>query len=476
MRVCEYCGGVVGADDIACPHCSASSFVEKCDECGELYTGSSCPACAQKAQEAREAEEAERKRSDAVLKANTGLGWKTALTVFLPFIGGYYLLNNNVRKGYRTFAAIWCCFIALDMAFVSSSGVGAKVIGALACLAPVAVYLLRNKDELSTAQGGKGKLAPAALGAVLLVSLVGAVASPSGQPAEPAETSRTAQGVTATAPVVVAPVPANTSASASSTTAAESSSASAESSSSSAQAGPTAKDATLVANTKYLEYSNKETDATKLVTCNIDSAKVTADGALDLSKVGVHAVAYTIALGGETATQQVEFTVRDTKAPKISFVKAKPGIDVGDTFDPLDNMEYVKDKVDGELPYVEGAPEAQGTKPGLEEFYHTGWYTIEGSVDSSTPGTYALVVTASDRHGNVTTREMPVTVRAAAGESASQPATEEHTYIANRNSMKFHVPGCRDVSRMSEANKLEITATRDEMIKMGYSPCGHCFP
>lgn len=49
-------------------------------------------------------------------------------------------------------------------------------------------------------------------------------------------------------------------------------------------------------------------------------------------------------------------------------------------------------------------------------------------------------------------------------------------YILNTNTKKFHYPSCRDVDRMSEANKQTYTGTRDEIIAQGYSPCGHCHP
>ena len=52
----------------------------------------------------------------------------------------------------------------------------------------------------------------------------------------------------------------------------------------------------------------------------------------------------------------------------------------------------------------------------------------------------------------------------------------ECDYIANKSSKKFHLPDCRHVTNMSEANKEYFTATREEMIANGYSPCGTCKP
>ena len=58
----------------------------------------------------------------------------------------------------------------------------------------------------------------------------------------------------------------------------------------------------------------------------------------------------------------------------------------------------------------------------------------------------------------------------------SNVINEENTYILNTNSKKFHKPSCKDIGRISESNRSEITTTRDALIKEGYTPCGHCDP
>lgn len=66
---------------------------------------------------------------------------------------------------------------------------------------------------------------------------------------------------------------------------------------------------------------------------------------------------------------------------------------------------------------------------------------------------------------------------AASVETQQEPAQKnEITYILNTNTHKFHYPSCRDVDKMKEKNKQEFTGTRDDVIGMGYSPCGHCNP
>lgn len=47
-------------------------------------------------------------------------------------------------------------------------------------------------------------------------------------------------------------------------------------------------------------------------------------------------------------------------------------------------------------------------------------------------------------------------------------------YILNTNTGKFHLSGCSGVKRMSEKNKKTYTGTFDEIINMGYDPCGIC--
>lgn len=54
--------------------------------------------------------------------------------------------------------------------------------------------------------------------------------------------------------------------------------------------------------------------------------------------------------------------------------------------------------------------------------------------------------------------------------------SDELTYILNTNTHRFHIPGCRSVSQMSERNKEEYHGTREELINKGYSPCGNCHP
>ena len=49
-------------------------------------------------------------------------------------------------------------------------------------------------------------------------------------------------------------------------------------------------------------------------------------------------------------------------------------------------------------------------------------------------------------------------------------------YVLNKKSKKFHDPECSSVPTIKETNKEEFKGTREELIEMGYSPCGNCKP
>lgn len=51
-----------------------------------------------------------------------------------------------------------------------------------------------------------------------------------------------------------------------------------------------------------------------------------------------------------------------------------------------------------------------------------------------------------------------------------------YNYIVNTNTLKFHVRGCRALSKMNSGNRAYSAATRSELVADGFSPCGICKP
>ncbi len=49
------------------------------------------------------------------------------------------------------------------------------------------------------------------------------------------------------------------------------------------------------------------------------------------------------------------------------------------------------------------------------------------------------------------------------------------TYIINKNSKKFHLPDCSSIKDIKPQNKKTTDKTKEELEKLGYSPCKACF-
>lgn len=61
-------------------------------------------------------------------------------------------------------------------------------------------------------------------------------------------------------------------------------------------------------------------------------------------------------------------------------------------------------------------------------------------------------------------------------EEETESEEEEITYILNTNTMKFHLTTCNSVNDIYPTNKEETSLSREEIIELGYDPCGNCNP
>lgn len=87
-------------------------------------------------------------------------------------------------------------------------------------------------------------------------------------------------------------------------------------------------------------------------------------------------------------------------------------------------------------------------QPGIEIDYATG-ESKEGAIENET----------------ISSEQQEVVL--AGGEDAQ-------TYILNTNSMKFHVPDCPSVVKISDTNRKEVVESREDLIAEGYEACGIC--
>lgn len=60
--------------------------------------------------------------------------------------------------------------------------------------------------------------------------------------------------------------------------------------------------------------------------------------------------------------------------------------------------------------------------------------------------------------------------------SASQGQATMQDYVLNTSSMRFHRPNCPSVQDTAAHNRETFHGTRDELIELGYEPCGSCNP
>ena len=235
---------------------------------------------------------------------------------------------------------------------------------------------------------------------------------------------------------------------------------------------------TLTQQTNYLEYSNETTDPLKLIECSDTTVQITCDPEeLQLNEVGEVVVTYHLVRGDQSSDVDLVFEVRDTKNPSIEFAQAEVTIEQGAAFDPAANISSVNDPVDGDLARVDAEPEAAAEEGQL---FEQGWYLVGSEVDPATPGTYDVTVEACDIHGNRREATYRVTVNEPpAPEPEPEPAApvpQTHHYVINTNTGVFHYADCRSVRQMADHNKREVDMTREEVIAMGYRPCGNCHP
>ena len=50
------------------------------------------------------------------------------------------------------------------------------------------------------------------------------------------------------------------------------------------------------------------------------------------------------------------------------------------------------------------------------------------------------------------------------------------TYVLNTSTRRFHYPDCGGVKTMSEKNRSVFKGTREQLIGLGFKPCGECKP
>lgn len=160
----------------------------------------------------------------------------------------------------------------------------------------------------------------------------------------------------------------------------------------------------------YVEYSLQSIDATELVSCDNPNVILTAQDPVNAAIVGTQTLNVSLTEGSFSKTESVTFVVKDTQPPVITLTKPDRSYPLGETIDLLACFT-VEDPVDGELAHADKQPQAHGTDIGNQQIYEDGWFTVDDSdVDLKKPGTYQVIVTAADKHGNEDKGSFTITI------------------------------------------------------------------
>ena len=101
---------------------------------------------------------------------------------------------------------------------------------------------------------------------------------------------------------------------------------------------------------------------------------------------------------------------------------------------------------------------------------------MQGHIICSSDGTTLSFSVGRNADADTFYIEPPATVPTESTSSDHEHHGTQTSYVLNTNTKKFHYPSCSSVSQMADKNRKDVTAGRDEVIAMGYSPCGRCNP
>lgn len=96
--------------------------------------------------------------------------------------------------------------------------------------------------------------------------------------------------------------------------------------------------------------------------------------------------------------------------------------------------------------------------------------------ESETSVSKATQVTTITTPISTTTSTVTTTVEETEPSQVVETVPVTNSYVLNTSTMKFHKSNCRDVEKIAPENYDTFSGSRDEVINMGYDPCGHCKP
>ena len=170
-------------------------------------------------------------------------------------------------------------------------------------------------------------------------------------------------------------------------------------------------------NDNVIEYGSDQSEIEWKTRSTTNGNKITV-AEFDTKKVGQVDIVFTVCLD-ETCqefTEQIE--IKDTQAPEIIFKSESLEIIEGDEFDPVSNIDSVKDPIDED---IKQSDDKEITKDG---------YIIENGVNADQTGEYTVKIIAFDVNGNRTEQSYKVIVK----EKPKEPETSVNIPTNNNQS------------------------------------------
>lgn len=151
-----------------------------------------------------------------------------------------------------------------------------------------------------------------------------------------------------------------------------------------------------------IEYGTANYNPQKLVE-NVEEGVIrNYTKTVDTSTVGTKELIFEV--GKDDIVKEIKVTVevKDTQAPEITINKDSINIYQGYNYDVRENIESVKDLVDGDITYNDQ------NNIGMEE--GVSYYTVNSSLDYNKIGSYPVVIRAVDKNSNVSEKTFTVNV------------------------------------------------------------------
>ena len=150
-----------------------------------------------------------------------------------------------------------------------------------------------------------------------------------------------------------------------------------------------------------IKYGAKKYDVTNFIKKTVGKID-NIDDSINTLVIGKHRVDVTLKKFNITRNVSFYVDVVDVEAPVIELKEQNITITKGESLNVLDNVNIVKDDVDGEIEYTTVADD--------KELKDIKYYTVNTNFDNNVSGNYEVEVKAVDNSNNVSTATFTVTV------------------------------------------------------------------